>query len=463
MRDGDTLDTGRRSASGPAFWKLGKLGAVALGLVAVLAGCERESLLEGQRFGTRVPLAATLSGEAVADPAARPDEARAISLPAASTYATWAQRGFDAQNRTPHSGLRRELAQVWSANIGQGNGRRTRLTADPVAGGGAVYTLDADAGLRAHAISNGGLMWSADLTAGFDRGGRVSGGGLALSGDTVYATTGYGELIALDASNGAVRWRQRLGAGIGAPTVSGNTVYVVSRDNRAWAISTDVGRIQWELPSAPASALLAGGAAPAVTGGTVIFPFGSGELVAADTSTGVRTWATAVAGGRLGVAYANINDITSDPVVAGGTVYTGNQSGRVVALNAASGTRLWTATDGSYSPVLVAGGSLFFVSDRNELIRLDADSGQRIWGTELPLYVRERERRRRAVFTHYGPILAGGRLIIASGDRQIRAFDPVSGQLVQSIGLRGGAASHPIVVNNTLMVVTTNGQLVAFR
>jgi outer membrane protein assembly factor BamB len=216
-------------------------------------------------------------------------------------------------------------------------------------------------------------------------------------------------------------------------------------------------------PRRPRRRFCVGGAAPAVAGGTVVFPFGTGELVAASTDTGVRSWATAVAGGRLGVAYSNINDITGDPVIAGGTVYAGNQSGRVVALSAANGERLWTATEGSYSPVLVAGGSLFFVSDRNELIRIDAANGQRIWGTELPLYVRERERRRRAVFTHYGPILAGGRLVVASGDGQIRMFDPVSGQLVQSVGLRGGAASHPIVVNNTLMVVNGNGQLVAYR
>jgi outer membrane protein assembly factor BamB len=404
-----------------------------------------------------------LTGEATAEPGGEADEARPISLPAASTYSTWAQRGFDAQNRTPHATLGSNLTQVWSANIGQGNARRRTLTADPVAGGGRVFTLDASANARAFSVSSGELLWSADLTAGFDRGGNVSGGGLALSGDTLYATTGYGELIALDAASGAVRWRQRLGAGIGAPTVAGNSVYVVSRDNRAWSISTDVGRIRWELPSAPADALLTGGAAPAVAGGSVIFPFGTGELVAVNRDSGVRTWATAVAGGRLGVAYANINDITGDPVVAGGAVYAGNQSGRVVALNAESGERRWTATEGSYSPVLAAGGNLFFVSDRNELIRLDAATGERVWGTELPLYVRQRERRRKAVFTHYGPVLAGGRLVVASGDRQIRFFDPVTGAQVGAVGLRGGAASHPIVVSNTLMVVTGDGRLVAYR
>lgn len=432
-----------------------------LALLGLVAGCSDETILAGERFGTRVPLVDTLSGQATPDQPA--DTARPISLPGASTYATWGQRGFDAQNRKPHVALGGSLTQVWSANIGQGQSRRNRLTADPVAGAGVVFTMDASAGVRAHSISSGQTLWSADLTAGFDRGGGVSGGGLALSGDTLYATTGYGELIALDPSTGGVRWRQRLGAGLGPPTVSGNTVFVVSRDNRAWAISTDVGRIRWELPSAAAAAVSTGGAAPAVTGSTAILPFGTGMLMGAATDTGQTRWVASVAGGRRGVAYANVNDITGDPVVAGGTVYVGNQSGRVAAVDAGTGERRWTADEGSYSPVLVAGDSIFFVSDRNELIRLDASDGSRVWGTELPLYVRERERRRRAVFSHYGPILAGGRLVLASGDGLVRFFDPVSGAPAGSVALRGGAASHPIVVNNTLMVVTSNGRLVAFR
>jgi outer membrane protein assembly factor BamB len=84
--------------------------------------------------------------------------ARAINLPAANTYSTWAQRGYDAQNRTPHASLSANLTQVWSTNIGSGQCRRNRLTADPVAGNGAVFTLDATAGVRAHSVSNGGLI-----------------------------------------------------------------------------------------------------------------------------------------------------------------------------------------------------------------------------------------------------------------------------------------------------------------
>ncbi|MEY3002859.1 MAG: hypothetical protein RLZZ491_35, partial [Pseudomonadota bacterium] len=74
-----------------------------------------------------------------------------------------------------------------------------------------------------------------------------------------------------------------------------------------------------------------------------------------------------------------------------------------------------------------------------------------------------RERRRKAVFTHFGPILAGGQLVVASGDGVIRLFAPESGAPMGSLAVRGGAASHPIVVGDTLLVVSTEGRLHAYR
>jgi outer membrane protein assembly factor BamB len=435
-------------------------------MVLALAGCEREVILPGERFDTRTPLEATLPGEdglAAASSAVDTDSARPISLPAPTRLGDWPSRGYNTVNRLPHATLSANPTEVWVADIGAGNTRRNRIAADPVAAGGLVFTIDADARLQATSLSTGAPAWATSLVPDFDRGGNASGGGLAVAGDRLYATTPYGELIALNASTGAVIWRQRLGTQLAAPTISGGIVYVVGRNSDAWAIDADDGRQRWRIPSSDTPSVLVGGAAPAIADGRVIFPFPSGEIVAAMPNTGVTLWNSFVAGGRLGTAYASINDITSDPVVVGGTIYAGNQSGRVVAMNSRTGTREWTAREGAYSPVLVAGGALFFVSDRNELIRLDADSGERVWGTELPLYEANRERRRKAVFTHYGPILAGGRLVIASGDGQIRMFSPESGALTGTLPLRGGAASHPIAVGDMLLVVSGDGRLHAYR
>lgn len=437
------------------------MGFLGLGLLAALAGCaEREIILEGERFGTRTPLDQAFPG--LEAPAVAEDVSLPITLAAPTNLDAWPMRALTTRNVVPHLALSGAPVEIWASDIGQGNTRRARITADPVAADGRIFTLDSDAQLTAIG-TDGTTIWTADLTAGYERGGGVSGGGLAVVGGVVYATTGYGELIALQAANGEVIWRQRLGAGITAPTVTDNSVYVVSRDSQAWSLNPENGRIRWQLPAGPATAVLSGGASPALTDRLVIFPFGSGELVATLRLSGVRVWGSTVAGARRGVAYNDLNDITGDPVIVGNTLYAGNQSGRVVAMEASSGDRLWTAQDGAYSPVLPAGDSIFFVSDRNELIRLDAETGTRIWGTELPLYVNERERRRQAVFTHYGPILAGGRLVVASGDGNIRFFDPESGAEMSRVEIRGGAAAHPIVVGGTLYVVSGDGRLHAFR
>jgi outer membrane protein assembly factor BamB len=451
---------GRAGSNRIADWGIAAL------MVLALAGCEREIFLPGERFDTRTPLEATLPGEdgrAAASGATDTDAARPISLPVPTRLGDWTSRGYNTVNRLPHATLSATPTEVWVADIGAGNTRRNRIAADPVVAGGLVYTIDADARLQATTLSSGAPAWAISLVPDFDRGGNASGGGLAVAGDRLYATTPYGELVALNAGTGAILWRQRLGTMLGAPTVSGGIVYVVGRNSDAWAIDAGDGRQRWRIPSSDTPSVLVGGAAPAVADGRVIMPFPSGEIVAAMPNTGVTLWNSFVAGGRLGTAYASINDITSDPVVVGGTIYAGNQSGRVVAMNARTGTRQWTAREGAYSPVLVAGDSLFFVSDRNELIRLEADSGERVWGTELPLYEANRERRRKAVFTHYGPILAGGRLVVASGDGQIRLFSPESGAPVGTLPLRGGAASHPIAVGDMLLVVSGDGRLHAYR
>jgi outer membrane protein assembly factor BamB len=81
----------------------------------------------------------------------------------------------------------------------------------------------------------------------------------------------------------------------------------------------------------------------------------------------------------------------------------------------------------------------------------------------LPEFEETRTRRQKTRFAHYGPIIAGGRLIVASGDGVIRQFDTASGAFLGTLELPGGAASNPIVANGVLYVVSKRGQLVAFR
>lgn len=449
------------------------------GLLVVLlsqSACgDKELVLPGDRLNVRTPLvgdATAPDGTAPADVAAVPLASEAqtagvksvpISLPAAVGNADWTHRGGSASHRIGNAGFSGSATRIWSANVGQGSTRKNRISADPVVGGGRIYTLDADAGVTATS-TNGGTLWHVDLTPPADHAGEASGGGVAYDGGHVYATTGFGELVALDAASGAVVWRQSFDAAVGgAPTVASGTVFVAARDATAWAVRASDGKVQWQLPGTPAAAGVTGVSAPVIADSMVVFPFASGQMLAADIATGAPMWQANVAGTRLGRAYASVTDLTGDPVFADGTIFAGSAAGRLGAFYAATGEAVWAAADGALSPPVVAGGAVFIVNDEDQLERLDAGTGAVVWRIDLPYFTKDRDKKRASIFVHYGPVLAGGRLWTASSDGFLRAFDPASGAVLAAVDIPGGAASSPVVAGGTIYVLSKSGQLHAFR
>ena len=432
-------------------------GLWSLAAVVALAACGNQDLvLPGERLDIREPFGA-VSGI--------PENRSAkINLSRQVNHSSWTHRAGNAGHNIQHPAFTNDPTQIWVATIGQGNGRKHRITADPVAASGRIFTVDSRSLVTATSAA-GATLWSRDLTPANDKNDDASGGGLAIIGDQLFVTTGFGELAALNPADGSVIWQQQLEApATGAPTVSDGLIYVVTRDNRAWAIDADDGRVRWQLGGAPSVTGIVGGAAPAVGNGMVLLPFGSAQLAATFPKGGLQIWRSSLAGARLGQAYAQLSDVTADPVISGKTIYAGNPSGRTLAIDATTGDVKWSAREGATGPVWVDGGSVFLVSDRAELVRLNANTGARIWGTQLPDFVPKRnERRQRDVFAHFGPVLAGGLLWVASGDEKLRGFDPVDGSLANITDLPGGATTRPIVVDGIMYVVNGDGQLLAFR
>lgn len=433
------------------------IAACAGGSVLLLAACsEKELILPGKREDLR-DLPETLA------PQTAVNESRAIRLASQSNNASWAQPFGTESDRVAHPALGAAPQLVWSASVGAGDSRKLRITADPVIGGGRIYTLDSGAQVSAFS-PDGGLLWRVDLTPPNERQGEATGGGISFADGGLYVSLGFGRLVALDASNGTVRWDQKLdGTGSGTPTVRDGLVYLVAGDDTGWAVRTSDGRVAWQVTASPSVANILGAPAPVLVDGLVVFAFGSGDLVSAFRKGGLRRWSSNVSGGQIGSAASRIGDITGAPVVAGNRLYAGNAAGRTVAIDTGNGDRIWTAREGALGPVWPAGDSIFAVTEQSRLVRFDAADGSVIWATDLPGFVRDKPRKRGAVFAHYGPVLAGGRVVVASNDGLLRFFSPEDGALLGSTEVPGGATTGPVFANGTLYVVSARGQLHAFR
>ena len=227
------------------------LGLCAVALLTLSACGEKEVILPGERETIRPGVQ---DGPLTPKPDEIDNVSRAISVPGQVGNASWQQAIGTQSNRVSNARLRVAPQPVWSTSIGSGDGRRVRITADPVVAGGLIYTLDSGA-LVSGVTPSGQVAWQTDLIPATDKEEQGTGGGIAYDNGTLYVSSGYGRLTALDAKTGAIRWQQKLGAtGSGTPLVDGGLIYLVAGDDTGMAIRTSDGRIAWEIKAVPSVA-----------------------------------------------------------------------------------------------------------------------------------------------------------------------------------------------------------------
>lgn len=429
-----------------------RFSLILLAAATLLAACAEDPILPGERFPVR-PDEAPLS---VADRA----RVGAVRIPAPLVNAEWTHRNGAAGGRLVNPAFAAQPQLRWLVDIGEGDGRRRRILTGPIVAGGLIFTIDA-AGQLSAVTTQGQIAWTQSLVPEGQVADTGPGGGFAYDRGVLYVTTGFGEVRAVSPATGNIIWSQTFEGPIrAAPTVADGRVFVVVRNDTAYALDTMNGVPIWRAQGVGGAGLF-GGASPATDGDLVVLPFASGEVLGLIARNGLQVWGTAVTGGRRGLARNSINDISGDPVIDGETVYASNQSGRTISIERQSGARNWTISEGSYGPAWPVGGSVFLLSDEGGLLRVEAETGQLVWQVALPQYFNE-EKRIEAI-PHYGPILAGGRLWVAGGDELLRAYNPNDGAPLGTVALPGGAGSAPAIAGGVMYVVNREGQLLAFQ
>lgn len=382
-------------------------------------------------------------------------------IPPMATNTAWAQAGYDTTHVMPNVLLAASPNIQWTASIGAGSSSDYKLLARPVVMAGRIYTMDAEGTVSAFSTKNGDRLWEFETTPE-DRDEAI-GGGIGVDGDTVYSTTGYGEVIAINKDNGTFKWRHKLTNPVrGAPTIAEGRVYAVTIDNELQTLDARTGGSLWHHNGIAESATLMGASSPAVVGDSVVVAYTSGEIFNLRAENGRASWNYALTTATQVGALPAIADIRGLPVVDKGRVFAISHSGRMAAIDQRTGERAWEADLGGINTPLSAGDTVFVLSNEHQLVALSRESGRILWAHALQDREDMEDPDSDPVYWA-GPVLGGNRLWLTNSLGQLVSFVPDRGDQGLVIDLGNPVYISPIIANGVIYCVTDNGKLIALR
>lgn len=395
----------------------------------------------------------------------RPDVANGaelVKISVAETNAKWWQNDNNAQHIIPHVNTGAKFEKQWSSSFGKGRSKREILLAKPLISAGVVYALDAEGMLSAYNIKDGENIWRMEL---LPENSNISdtalkGAGLAMDGDVIYVTTGFGAVVAVKAKDGTKVWENSLKTPFRiAPVIAAGKVFVQSADNRFFALDAKNGEILWDYDTAMENTTVVGGASAAYCSAldVIVGGFSGGEIQAFNASLGTPLWTDNAVSNRQAYSSTFLHSIKASPIIEGEKVYVLGNADVLEALDIRSGNRLWEKEIGGINTPLLSGNTLFVVSNSNDLLAVNKSNGDILWSTSIELGGKASE------VTPFSPILMNNQLIVALSNGRVNIYDPKNGNKISVTDLDEDLNSAPVVAEGYVVFVTANAKLIAYK
>jgi outer membrane protein assembly factor BamB len=462
-----------------------KTTAVVVAAVLALSGCSmidtvggwfhsaKKSNLKGERISVM-----TLDESLQVDPTLKDTD---VVLPAPYRNDAWPQPGGYPSNAMYHLEASGPLKVIWQQDAGKGSDTDSQLTAPPIVAGGRIFVRDAQARVLAFDSKSGKALWgkqlapkggsatflnsatfglfgkdkSTDPTKGF-------GGGVAYDDGKIFATTGFGTVVAMDATNGKELWKTETGIPIvNAPVANGGRVFVSSSDDHFYAFAEDDGRILWDQQGIAVSAGILNSTSAAVSGEVVVVPYASGELFALRVQNGRTAWTDTLTRSGTITALSELDDISGRPVIDRDLVIAISHSGVMAAIRLSTGDRAWSRDIGGVQTPWVAGDYIYVLTSDNELLCITRSDGKVKWAHQMQRFEDEEDKDTPVVWA--GPVLVSDRLVLVSSIGTAVSISPYTGQLLGRVDIPDGTYIPPVVANGMLYLYTNDAQLVALQ
>lgn len=370
----------------------------------------------------------------------------ALNLSACSTW-------FDSDDEDPRQPVELEKIQqtvkirrLWSAGIGDGQGEGF-YRIQPVIAGDRIFAASANGIVRAFERSRGKSVWKADLDTPLS-------GGVGVDDNSVFVGSSDGSAIRLDADTGEELWRSRLsGEILAAPQGNGSVVIVQTYDGKLQGLDYATGEKLWTYDSNTPVLTIRGTNTPILRDNLVFAGFANGRVVAFDAQTGAVRWEVRVAISQGRSEIERIVDVDGTMALVGNELYAASYQGRVVAIDVATGRKLWQRDVSSFSGVSQGFGNVY-VADDDGTLTAYLKNGSGIRWTQGALGYRQLSR----------PTPVSSYVAVADFEGIVHIISQVDGGFAGRVKVDGdGVRADMLSDGNVLYVFGNSGKLAAYE
>jgi outer membrane protein assembly factor BamB len=301
-------------------------------------------------------------------------------------------------------------------------------------GDGVVASIDAASGRE---------LWRAQA-------GKALAAGVGADGSSAAVVTSSNELVTFD--NGREVWRQKLGtSSYTAPLVSGGKVFVLGADRAISAFELAGGKQLWSQKRSTEALTLRQSGVLLMVSDTLVSSV-AGRLVGVNTLDGNIRWSTPIASARGTNEIERLVDLVGRVSNNGEVVCARAYRVSVGCVNTLRGSLLWTKPAVGLEGVQGDAATLFGAEADGKVIAWNRVNGERLWQTEQLL-----NRNLSA------PAVLDKAIVVGDSTGLVHFLSKTDGSSLNRMITDGSAiAAAPVVVGNTLVVVTRNGGVFGF-
>ena len=337
-----------------------------------------------------------------------------------------------------------DLSVAWSTQLG-GARPSNLVNLRPQISDDKLFIASPDGVVAAIDVTDGQVIWEIDTQT------RL-GGGPGVGDDLVVVGSREGEVIALAMGQGEAVWRSQITSELlSIPVSVAGTVVVKAIDGRLFALSATNGARQWSYGRSIPVLTLRGSSSPVIAGGLVISGSDSGKLTALVLKTGLAVWERSIAFPDGRSELERIIDIDADPLVVGGIVYVASYQRGVMAIDLEQARTVWNQDISTVSSFSADQRHLYVTDIKDTVWALDRFSGAVVWKQEKLKF-------RRLT----GPVVADRYIVVGDFSGILHWMSVEDGVLRGRIQIdSSGVTSVPVFSKGLVYSYSNSGELTA--